>query len=110
MDKFIKALLLGTAAGILDVIPLVFQGLSWEICIATLLHWLGIGLLITYAKLPLSGYVSGAVIALLTGIPFAILVSETAISAVIPILFSSLVLGCVLGFMAERLITDQQFK
>ena len=107
MDKLIKSLLLGTAAGILNVIPLVFLGLSWGICIGTLLHWLGLGLIVTYAKLPLNGAVSGAGIALLTGIPLAIFATDIATGAAIPILISSLVMGYVLGFMTERLITNQ---
>ncbi len=107
MDKFIKSLLLGTAAGILNVIPLVFLGMGWHGCIATLLHWFGVSLLLTYASLPLTGAVSGMIIALLTGIPLVILIAETAVTAIIPLLISSLVLGCVLGYMTERLITNQ---
>ncbi|MUM76140.1 hypothetical protein GKC30_00655 [Pseudodesulfovibrio sp. F-1] len=105
MDIFIKALLLGTAAGIIDVIPLVFQGAGWHLCTATLLRWVGLGILITYARMPLSGWFTGLVIGLLTGIPFALLAAETMASAVPPLLLTSLVLGGLLGLAADKLIT-----
>jgi len=47
MDKLIKSLLLGMAAGILDVIPMVFQNLSWQANASAFLHWLGLGVIIT---------------------------------------------------------------
>lgn len=104
MDKFIKSLLLGTAAGIMDVIPMVLQGLSWQANVSALLHWLGLSLIITYSKLPFTGWLSGVILALLTGIPIAVLASETVPSAWLPILLSSIILGGLLGFMSERLI------
>lgn len=105
MHKLIKALLLGTAAGILDVIPMVFQDLSWQANLSAFLHWLALGVIITYARLPLAGYASGMLIALLTGIPVAVLVTETDPSAALPIIVASIVLGGMLGLMSEKLIT-----
>ncbi|ADU63214.1 MAG: hypothetical protein KUA35_03790 [Pseudodesulfovibrio sp.] len=107
MDIFIKALLLGIAAGIIDVIPLVFQGSGWQICIATLLRWLGLGMIITYARMPFVGWLSGLLVGLLTGIPFAVLASEAAPATVVPLLLTSLVLGGLLGLAADKLITSQ---
>lgn len=107
MDIFIKALLLGTAAGIIDVIPLVFQGSGWQVCIAALLRWLGLGLIITYARMPLVGWLSGLFIGLLTGIPFAVLASEGAPDTAVPLLLTSLALGGLLGLATDKLITSQ---
>ncbi len=108
MDKLIKSLLLGIAAGILDVIPMVFQDLSWQANLSAFLHWLALGVIITYANLPLSGWLSGLVIALLAGIPIAVLVTESDPIAAFPILLSSIILGSLLGFMAEKTITGQR--
>jgi hypothetical protein len=107
MNKLIKALLLGMAAGILDVIPMIFQNLSWQTNLSAFLHWLGLSVIITYARLPISGWLSGLLIAMLTGIPIAVLVAESSTSAVIPILLSSAILGSLIGFMIEKTITDQ---
>jgi len=108
MDKLIKSLLLGIAAGILNVIPMAFQDLSWQANASAFLHWLTLGVIITYARLPLSGWLSGLIIALLTSIPMAVMMTATDPSAALPILFSSIILGSLLGLMAEKLITGQR--
>lgn len=107
MDKLFKSLLLGIAAGILNLIPLVFQGQGWGICIGVLLHWLALSVIISHVRLPLSAPASGSVIALLTGLPLASVAAETSTKTIIPILLASIVLGYLLGLMTERLITDQ---
>jgi len=107
MHKIFKALLLGLAAGIIDVIPMVFQGLSWEATSSALLHWLGLGVIITYARMPLSSWASGMVIALLTGIPIAVLNYPDDPASVFPIIIFSVVLGGLLGYTSERLINTQ---
>jgi len=106
MHKIFKALLLGLAAGIIDTIPMVFQGLSWEANISALLHWLGLGIIITYARLPLSSWASGMLIALLTGIPIAVLAYPTEPMSVFPIIIFSTVLGGLLGYTSDRLINN----
>lgn len=104
MDKLIKALLLGTAAGIIDVIPMALQGLNWQSNVSALLHWQALGVIITFARLPLNGWLSGLTIALLTGVPIAVLATIHDPAAWVPILLSSIVLGSTLGLMAEKLI------
>lgn len=108
MHKVFKALLLGLAAGIIDVIPMVFQGLSWTANVSALLHWLGLGIIITFARMPLlSSWLSGAAIALLTGIPIAVLAFPADPVSVIPIILFSIFLGGVLGYTSDRLINRQ---
>lgn len=110
MEKLIKSLLLGTAAGIMDVIPMVLQGMSWQANVSALFHWLSLSLIITYARLPFNGWLSGIVLGLLTGMPIAILATETVPTAWLPILVSSILLGGLLGFMSERLINTPYTK
>lgn len=100
-------MLIGTAAGILDAIPMVFMGTSWQTSLSAFLHWVAMGIVITYARLPLPGWISGLILAVLTGIPLAILATETDPTAFVPILTSSVILGGLLGLIAEKLITNQ---
>ena len=107
MHKLFKALLLGLAAGIIDVVPMIFQGLSWEANVSALLHWLGLGIIITYARMPIANWASGVVIALLTGIPIAILAYPNDPISLFPIIIFSIILGGLLGYTTERLINNQ---
>ncbi|BDQ35343.1 hypothetical protein [Pseudodesulfovibrio portus] len=104
MHRIFKALLLGLAAGIIDAIPMVFQGLPWEANISALLHWLGLGIIITYARMPLPNWASGSGIALLTGIPIAVLAYPANPTSVFPVIIFSAILGGLLGYTSDRLI------
>lgn len=107
MTIFFRALLIGTAAGILDVIPRVFMDATWQASVSAFLHWLTMGIIITYLRLPLTGWLSGMILALLTGIPLAVLTTATDPGAFVPMILSSLILGGLLGLIAEKLIHNQ---
>lgn len=104
MDKLFKALLLGTAAGIIDAVFMLFMGAGWQADVAAFLHWVGVGLIIAFARLPLAGWLSGMIIGILTTIPLAFLVSTTEPTAWIPLSLSAAVLGSSLGYASEKLI------
>lgn len=106
MDKLVKSLLLGIAAGIVSVIPMLLQAVSWQVSIGTVLHWLALGIIITFARLPMFPWLSGATIALLTSIPLALIVSETDAFTALLTIASSAVLGALLGLISDRLIVN----
>jgi len=104
MHRVFKSLLLGLAAGIIDVIPMIFQGLSWEAAICILLHWLGLGVIVTFARMDLPNWLSGTVIALLANIPVSILAYPNDPAVLIPVILFAMVLGGLLGYISDRLI------
>lgn len=107
MNRFFKALLIGTAAGILDAAALVLSQPVWQVNLAALVHWMGLGIIVTYARLPFTGWFSGILFALLTAVPLAILASTFGAGGFVHPLVSAVVLGGLLGFAAERLILAQ---
>lgn len=107
MHKIFKILLLGLAAGILAAIPLAFQSMSWQAIVATLLHWLGLSIIIAYARMALTNWAAGMLIAGLTSIPLALLTDCTSPGNVVQVLVFALVLGGLLGYTAERLVQNQ---
>lgn len=110
MNKFMKSILLGMAAGIIDIIPMIFIGLGWEEVTSAFLHWVGLGILITFARLPFNGWLSGLIIALVTGIPIAVLTLATDPMAWLSILTFSVLLGSALGYMSEKLINNPMHR
>lgn len=48
MKKLFVSLLIGTIAGVLDVIPMIMQGLDWYANASAFLHWVVMGVLISY--------------------------------------------------------------
>lgn len=108
MEKLFKALLLGSAAGIINAIPMVFNNAGLRITVAAFFYWLAMGVIITYVKAPLSGWLSGMLLAVVTAMPMIILSSTTDLTAWIPLLLGAIILGSVLGLAAEKLILDAE--
>lgn len=108
MNKLLKGILFGTAAAVIDVTPMLGMGLGWHECASAFLHWVGLGVIIAYLRMPLPGWLAGAVAGLLTGIPVVLLVLKTNPSSVMPISMSSLLLGAGLGFMTQKYITEKE--
>ncbi|MEF2229884.1 MAG: hypothetical protein V3571_11005 [Pseudodesulfovibrio sp.] len=107
MNRFFKAVVIGTAAGILDAIALVLSQSVWQTSVAALLHWMGLGIIITYVRLPFTGWLSGILLALMTGVPLAILATGTESGGFAHALLASVILGGLLGLIADKLIVNQ---
>ncbi|MBC16338.1 MAG: hypothetical protein CL942_04710 [Desulfovibrio sp.] len=107
MERFIKSLMLGSAAGIIGGIPMAFQNLNWQTLIAAFLHWLVLGILVTHTKLPTYNWLSGAIIGGLTSLPLMVLVSVQAPSAWVYLLIISVVLGCLIGSIRNKIVFEK---
>jgi len=107
VNRFFKAVVIGTAAGILDAIALVLSQSVWQASLAALLHWMGMGIVITYVRLPFTGWLSGIILALMTGAPLAILATASETGGAGHFLGSAVLLGGLLGLVADKLIVNQ---
>lgn len=107
MENIVKSLLLGLAAGIINVIPMALLGLDWRIYAATSIHWVGLGVIITFARMDLKAWQSGMIIGGITGIPIALFSSCDERTPWVVTLLLSFLLGGLLGLMAEKLIHSQ---
>lgn len=104
MEKITKALLLGTAAGIISAILMLFMNIGWQAVVAAFLHWVSVSIILTYGRFPMPGWLSGVCVGVLTTLPLAFLSTLTEPSAWMPLLFSAIFIGCALGYTAQRLI------
>ena len=107
MEKLFKSLLLGTAAGMVAAIPMFLLGLPLPALLAGVMHWIGLGVVVAHTRLPLTGWLSGVLISLLLGLPFAMLATGAAPLDMLALLPLFAALGGLLGFGAERLIMRQ---
>lgn len=107
MERFIKSLMLGSAAGIIGGIPMAFQNLNWQTLIAAFLHWLILGVLVFHTKFPTFNWLSGAIIGGLTSLPLLVLVSVQAPSARAYLLIISVVLGCLIGLIRNKIVFEK---
>ena len=93
---------LGAVAGIIDVIPMIIQNLTWDANISAFLMWVAIGFLLTVTKLKMNSILKGILISYLVLLPAAILIGWKEPVSLLPIVIMTTILGGLLGFLIHR--------
>jgi len=106
MKTIIIGILLGAAAGIIDVIPMIIKKLTWDANISAFSLWVVVGLLIATSGLEINPIIKGILIALLVLLPCAVLIGWKKPKSLIPIFVMTIVLGGLLGFLIPRLTNN----
>ncbi len=102
MNKYLTGLLAGTIAGIIDVIPMIIQGLTWDANLSAFSLWVICGFLISSSELKLKGWIKGLFISFLVIIPCAILIGWKEPLTLIPISLMTFLLGSASGWVIEK--------
>jgi hypothetical protein len=102
MQKLFIALSIGLAAGILDVIPMLLKKAPLNAWLVPMVHWVIVGVLIAYVKMPLPNWATALIVALLTTLPTLITYSQTKPQSVLPIAIVSIVFGAIIGVANQR--------
>lgn len=97
--KILRGVGLGVVAGVLDVIPMLLQGLSWDANLSAFCLWVVAGFMIATSSLKLKPAFKGGVIAFLILAPSAVLIAWEAPASLLPISLMTLVLGLLLGHL-----------
>ncbi|MFH0867367.1 MAG: hypothetical protein V1904_14335 [Bacteroidota bacterium] len=101
--KILLGILLGAAAGIIDVTPMILQKLSWDANISAFSMWVVIGFFLSVSEIKIHSILKGILFSLLALLPCAILISWKEPESLIPISIMTLVLGGLLGFAVEKM-------
>ena len=102
MKKITLGLALGAIAGIIDLIPMIVQKLTWDANLSAFSLWIVSGLLIATSNLK-NGVLKGILISFLVLIPSAFIIGWKEPLSLIPIAVMTLILGSALGFLVEKL-------
>ena len=96
-------MVLGAVAGVLDVIPMIVQGLSWDANLSAFLLWVINGFFISTSTLKMNPALKGVLISFLVLAPAAVLIGWNQPLSLIPIAAMTLILGAALGYMIDKL-------
>ncbi|HDP95777.1 MAG TPA: hypothetical protein ENN40_10530 [Candidatus Aminicenantes bacterium] len=102
MIKIKIGILLGIVAGIIDVIPMIMQKLTWDANISAFSMWIVVGFLIATIDLKMNSIIKGILVAFLVLLPSAILIGWSEPFTLIPIAIMTTILGGLLGFSIHR--------
>ncbi len=102
MKKIHLGILFGTIAGIIDVIPMIIQKLTWDADLSAFFHWIIVGFFIAATNLQIKGAWKGLLISFLLLIPTAILISRQEPFSLIPMSVMTVILGLALGYTIDK--------
>ena len=105
MKRIKVGLLLGFVAGIIDVIPMILQDLTWDANISAFTMWIVVGFLIATTDLKMNSIIKGILIAVLALLPTAILIGWKEPVSLIPIAIMTIILGGLLGFSINKILS-----
>jgi hypothetical protein len=104
MNNILIGVLFGCIAGIIDVIPMLIQKLTWDANISAFCLWVVAGFLISTSSLQIPAALKGLLISFLVLLPTLILIAWKDIKSVIPILIMTIILGSLLGLAIGKTI------
>ena len=104
MNRIVAGLFGGVVAGMLDIIPMILQKLSWVANLSAFTMWIIIGLLIATNNLKLPSIIKGILISILVLIPTAIIIGSKEPKSLIPITIMTIILGSISGIAINKLI------
>lgn len=102
MKKTQLGILLGIIAGMIDVVPMILQKLTWEANISAFIFWVVAGFFIATTNIQLKGALKGIFISILLLIPLAFIIGWQEPMSLIPITIMNLILGSALGFLVDK--------
>ena len=102
MNRITAGIIFGIIAGIIDLIPMIVQNLSWCANISAFSMWVVIGVLIATSNLNLPSILRGLIIAFLVLLPNAIIIGWNEPLSLFPIMIMTIILSGLLGFTIDR--------
>lgn len=102
MKKLHLGIILGLVAGIIDLIPMIIQNLTWDANLSAFTLWIVIGFFISVTDIRIKGILKGLVISFITILPTAILIGWKEPISLLPIAVMTIFLGSALGYFIEK--------
>jgi len=109
MKRILIGILLGTVAGIVDVIPMLLQNLTWDANISAFIMWVVIGIILVLVEFKMNSILKGILISLLVISPTGVLIAWNEPESLIPISIMTVLLGGFLGYSTNKILSNQSF-
>jgi len=101
-------IIFGILAGIIDVIPMIFQGFSWDANLSAFTMWVIAGFFIATSKMNINNNIKGILTSFLVLIPAGILIGAQEPFSLLPISAMTLILGALLGYLIGRFKREKE--
>lgn len=103
MNKAWVGILFGIIAGIIDVVPMIRQKLTWDANLGAFSLWVISGFFIATTSLQINSYLKGVLISILVLTPSAFIIGWHHPATLTPIILMTIILGALLGFIIDKI-------
>ena len=104
MNNILIAVIIGLAAGLIDVTPMIIMKLERIANISAFTHYFILGLIIPFVSWDIAPWIKGMIISFLSALPIMILVYPKDKKSLIPMTVFSLILGAGIGLAGAKFI------
>jgi hypothetical protein len=104
--KILAGLLIGLIAGIIDVIAMILQRLTWDANLSAFSMWIIIGYFLSITEMKIKGVSKGLVISFLILIPSLFIIGWKEPKSLLPIFIMTVILGGLSGFVYQKIVKD----
>ena len=104
-NALVVGVLLGSVAGVLDMIPMLLQGLTWDANLSAFFLWVVSGFMLATSNLKLAPVLKGILIPFICLLPSAFfIIGWKEPFSLVPIGVMTLILGALLGFVYGKVV------
>ena len=100
--KILYGIAFGVIAGIIDVVPMIIQKLTWDANLSAFSMWVVVGFILSITKINLKPILKGLLISFLILLPTAIIIGWQEPISLFPISIMTLILGGLLGYFIDK--------
>ncbi len=94
----------GSIVGIIDLIPMIIQGLTWDANASAFCMWVVVGVFISSINWKINNILKGIIVSLLVFLPCGIIIGSREVFALIPIILMTLILGGLSGYLISKIL------
>ncbi len=104
MDKLLLSIIIGIAAGVIDIIPMIIQKLEKRATISAFLQYFFVSIIIVNIDLPhIAWWLQGGLISFALSLPVVFIISKEDRKSVPIILTMAVILGTLIGIAGHFL-------
>lgn len=103
MKKVLVGVSCGVVAGVIDIIPMILQNLTWDANFSAFAMWVVIGFFLSVADIKMNVVVKGILVSFSVLLPSAILIGWDEPASLLPVLIMTAILGGLLGLTVDNL-------
>ncbi len=104
--RIMTGILIGAIAGLIDIIPMIWQKLTWDADISAFLLWVVVGFMIATSNLRWPGVIKGIVVSFLCLLPSVFIIGGKEPFSLLPIFVMTLILGTSVGYAFHKLVKE----